>query len=109
LARQEIEIQKRIHEEQNRQYEEQKRLYEQRLAEYEEAKRKERALKQLELGLRMLGGQGVRDAALATAGMAPVPPRAPKSRDSNQSFNVLMPNGAMIRCRDTGTAFFCNN
>lgn len=109
LARAEADMQRKIYDEQVRQYEDRKRIYDQQVAEYEEAKRKERARKQLEMGLRMLSGQSVRDAAMATSGMAPIPPGAPPIRNTNQSFNVIMPNGNMIRCRDTGTAFFCNN
>ena len=61
------------------------------MAAIEKQKAKERNLKQLEMGLRMMGGQSVQDSAMATARMPPLP-QAP----GPITQRITMPNGRRV-------------
>jgi hypothetical protein len=65
-------------------------------------KAKERNMKQLELGLRMMGGQSFQDSAMATARMPPLPqPPGPITQ------RITMPNGRGLTCTTVGTNTNC--
>lgn len=87
-------------------YEQQQQAYEQQLAAYEEEKKrreKAKALKQLELGLRLLAGQPPADAAMATAGMMPIAPQRP----SVETYTITTPRG-MTNCTYVSSARVMN-
>jgi hypothetical protein len=97
-----IEIANRQALQQQAHYEEQKRRYDEQQAAIKKEKDHQRNLKQLELGLRMMAGQSVQDASMATAGMQPLPkPPGP----INQT--IIMPGGKMVNCSTTGTVTHC--
>lgn len=97
-----LEVASRQASQQQAQYEEQKRQYDAQLAALQKEKDRQRALKQLEMGLRMMGGQSPQDAAMATSGMAPLPkPPGPVNQ------TIIMPGGRMVNCTTTGTVTNC--
>lgn len=88
--------------EQQRLYEQQMRQYEAQLAAIEKERERQRSLKLMELGFRMMAGQPVTDAALATSGMAPLPkPAAPGHQ------TIVMPNGRVVTCTINGSVTNC--
>lgn len=83
-------------------YQQQKNQYDEQVAAIEKQKAKERNMKQLEMGLRMMGGQSVQDAAMATARMPPIPqPPGPITQ------RITMPNGRGMTCTTVGTDTNC--
>lgn len=97
-----LEIASRQATQQQAQYETEKRQYDEQVAAIKKEKERQRNLKQLELGLRMMGGQNIQDAAMATSGMQPLPkPPGP----INQT--IIMPGGRMVNCTTTGTVTNC--
>jgi hypothetical protein len=83
-------------------YQQQKAQYDEQVAAIEKQKAKERSMKQLEMGLRMMGGQSVQDAAMATARMPPLP-QAP----GPITQRITMPNGRGMTCTTVGTNTNC--
>ncbi len=83
-------------------YLQQKAQYDEQVAAIEKQKARERNLKQLEMGLRMMGGQSVQDAAMATARMPPMP-QAP----GPITQRITMPNGRSMTCTTTGSNTNC--
>ena len=97
-----LEIASRQAIQQQAQYEIEKRQYDEQVAALKKEKERQRSLKQLELGLRMMGGQTIQDAAMATAGMQPLPkPPGPVNQ------TIIMPGGKMVNCTTTGTVTNC--
>lgn len=83
-------------------YQQQKAQYDEQVAAIEKQKARERSMKQLEMGLRMMGGQSAQDAAMATARMPPLP-QAP----GPITQRITMPNGRSMTCTTTGTNTNC--
>jgi murein L,D-transpeptidase YcbB/YkuD len=83
-------------------YQQQKEQYDAQVAAVEKQRAKEKNMKQLEMGLRMMGGQSVQDAAMATARMPPLP-QAP----GPITQRITMPNGRSMTCTTTGTNTNC--
>lgn len=97
LAKSQFEAQQSQYEQQQRQYQEQRSQYEAQVAAQEKAKEKEKSMKLMELGFRMMGGQPIGDAAMATAGMQPISPRAP-ARPVFENYSITMPGGRTTNC-----------
>jgi len=83
-------------------YQQQQAQYEAQVAAIEKQKSKERSMKQLELGLRMMGGQSIQDASMATARMPPLP-QAP----GPITQTLTMPNGRSMTCTTIGSNTNC--
>ena len=79
-------------------YDRQKAAYDTRVAEIEREKERQKGLKLLELGLRMSSGQSIQDAAMATAGMMPLPPTAPRGLQEHENFRVTNGQGDFANC-----------
>jgi hypothetical protein len=108
-AARQFEAQQRQYEAQQAQYLEQRRSYDQQVAEQQAEKEKRKNLKLMELGFRMLGGQPIGDAAMATAGMAPIyQPTAP-SRPAFENYTVTLPGNRTSYCSYDTTlrAMYC--
>jgi hypothetical protein len=88
---------------QQQQYERDQAAYEQQMAAIQKERERQRAMKQLELGLRMMGGQSPIDAVNSVGTNAPIAPRAPTP--INQT--ITMPNGRMVNCTTMGTMTNC--
>jgi len=88
-----------IYDQQMALYEKQKSEYEDQQAQIEKEKEKQKGLKMLELGLRMAGGQSIRDASMATAGMQPLPSPVPPSMRLQETYRITTPNGGTVNCR----------
>jgi hypothetical protein len=101
-CRQRIDLAKQSAKQQQDIYDQQKRQYDDQLASIEKQKAKERNLKQLEMGLRMMGGQSVQDSAMATARMPPLP-QAP----GPITQRLTMPNGRSMTCTTVGSNTNC--
>lgn len=97
LAKRQFEAQQAQYDQQQRQYQEQRSQYESQVAAQEKAKEKEKNMKLMELGFRMMGGQSVTDASMATAGMQPISPRAP-ARPVFENYSITMPGGRTTNC-----------
>jgi hypothetical protein len=98
----ELELATRKAHQQQKEYEEQKRQYDEQVAAIQKERDRQRSLKQLELGLRMMSGQPIQDAVRETAGMPPLPkPPGP----ANQT--IIMPGGRIVNCHTTGTVTNC--
>ncbi len=96
-AARQFEAQQRQYEAQQAQYQEQTRLHDQQVAELQAEKEKRKNLKLMELGFRMMGGQPVGDAAMATAGMMPPTPQQP-ARPAFENYTVRFSNGNTANC-----------
>ena len=101
-CRQRIDLAKQSAKQQQDIYEQQKRQYDAQVAAIEKQRERDRSAKQLELGLRMMGGQSIQNAAMATARMPPLP-QAPGPITQTLS----MPGGRMMNCTTTGTVTNC--
>ncbi len=88
---------------QQQQYEREQAEYEKRVAEIQREREKQRAMRQLELGLRMMGGQSLGDAVNSVGTGAPIAP----SRPSPVTQTITLPNGRMINCTTFGTITNC--
>lgn len=88
---------------QQQQYERELAAYEQQMASIQREREQQRAMKQLELGLRMMGGQSPVDAVNSVGTGAPIVPRAPTP--INQT--ITLPNGRMVNCTTMGTMTNC--
>jgi hypothetical protein len=86
------------YERQKAEYDQQKAAYDSRVAEVAREKERQKGLTLLELGLRMSSGQSVRDAAMATAGMQPLPPTAPTGLQRHENFRVTNGQGDFANC-----------
>ena len=108
-AARQFESQQRQYEAQQAQYQEQKRLYDQQVAELQAEKEKRKNLKLMELGFRMMGGQPVGDAAMATAGMAPISRPTAPSRPAFENYTVTLPGNRTSYCSYDTTlhAMYC--
>ncbi len=84
-------------------YERERLLYEQRLAEHQKEVERQRAMRQVELGLRLLGGQPPIQALGSVGTGAPIAPVAP--RPFMQT--IILPGGRSINCSTTGTITNC--
>ena len=101
-CRQRIDLAKQSAKQQQDIYQQQKAQYDEQVAAIEKQKAKERNMKQMEMGLRMMGGQSVQDAAMATARMPPIPqPPGPITQ------RITMPNGRGMTCTTVGTDTNC--
>jgi hypothetical protein len=96
-ATRQFEAQQMQYESQQAQYEEQKRIYDQQITYQQAEKEKRKNLKLMELGFRMMGGQPVGDAAMATAGMMPIIPKEP-SRPAFENYSIRLPSGITVNC-----------
>lgn len=88
---------------QQQQYEREQAAYQEQMAAIQKERERQRAMKQLELGLRMMGGQSPVDAVNSVGTGAPIAPRAPTP--TNQT--ITLPNGRMINCSTFGTMTNC--
>ena len=86
------------YERQKAEYDQQKAAYDKRVAEIAREKERQKGLKLLELGLRMSSGQSIQDAAMATAGMMPLPPTAPRGLQRHENFRVTNGQGDFANC-----------
>jgi hypothetical protein len=78
--------------------------YEEQAAELKRRQEKERSLRQLELGLRMLGGQAPTDAVNSLGTGAPLT----KPRPPSTSHSIRLPNGRVMNCNTFGDHTNCN-
>jgi hypothetical protein len=85
------------------QYEKEKAEYDRQVAAIQKEREKQRAMRQLELGLRMMGGQSPIDAVNSVGTGAPIAP----SRPTPINQTITMPNGRMINCTTFGTNTNC--
>jgi hypothetical protein len=109
LAKRQFEAQQAQYEQQQRQYQFQQQQYQAQVAAAEEEKEKRKNLKLMELGLRMMGGQPVGDAAMATAGMAPISRPIAPSRPAFENYTVTLPGNRTSYCSYDTTlhAMYC--
>jgi len=85
-------------------YQQELAAYEEQAAELKRQKDKERAMRQLELGLRMMGGQSPVEAVNSLGTGAPIArPRPPTTHHS-----IRLPNGRMMNCNTFGDHTNCN-
>jgi hypothetical protein len=66
-----------------------------------EKERKEKGMRQLEMGLRMLAGESVQDAAMGAARIPPLrvaPPSMPRMQ-FQENYRITTPNGGLVNCR----------
>lgn len=85
------------------QYQAEQDEYERRVAAIEREREKQRGMRQLELGLRMMGGQRPIDAINSVGTGMPIAP----SRPAPINQTITMPNGRMINCTTLGTNTNC--
>lgn len=85
------------------QYAREKEVYDKRIAEIEKERERARGMKQLELGLRMLGGQTPLDAINSVGTGKPITPIAP----SPIHQTITTPSGRMINCTTIGNNTNC--
>ena len=88
---------------QQQQYEREQAAYQEQMAGIQKERERQRAMKQLELGLRIIGGQSPIDAVNSVGTGAPIAPKAPMP--TNQT--ITLPNGRMINCSTFGTVTNC--
>ena len=84
-------------------YERELAVYNQQLAENKRERDRQRALKQLELGLRMMGGQSIGEAARSVGTGAPIMPPRP----AIQNQTITLPGARSIHCTTVGTVTNC--
>jgi hypothetical protein len=77
--------------------------YDRQVAAIAKEKERQRGMRQLELGLRMMGGQSPVDAVNSVGTGMPIAPNRPSP--INQT--ITMPNGRMINCTTLGTNTNC--
>lgn len=66
-----------------------------------EKEREEKGMRQLEMGLRMLAGESVQDAAMGAARIPPLrvaPPSMPRMQ-FQENYRITTPNGGLVNCR----------
>jgi hypothetical protein len=87
-------------------YDQQMALYQRQKSDYEtqqialqKEKEKQRWLKLSEFGFRLGAGQSATDAAMATAGMQPLPRPIPPNMQLDQYYRITTPNGGSVNCR----------
>lgn len=101
LAKRQFEAQQAQYEQEQLQHQQELSQYEAQIAVREQARKRareeEKNLKLMELGFRIMGGQSVGDASMATAGIMPLPPQAP-TPPVYQNFSVHMPGGKNVHC-----------
>jgi len=85
-------------------YDREKAAYERQMAAIEKERDRQRAMRQLELGLRMMGGQSPVNAMNSIGTNAPIAPTTPMP--INQT--ITTPSGRMITCTTMGTMTNCN-
>jgi hypothetical protein len=101
-CRQKLDFAKQDAAQRQRDYEEKKRQYDEQVAAIQKERDRQRGMKQLELGLRMMSGQPIQDAVRETAGMPPLPkPPGPVNQ------TIIMPGGRIVNCHTTGTVTNC--
>jgi hypothetical protein len=86
------------------QYEREKAAYDSQKEALQKEREKQRAMRQLELGLRLMGGQAPVDAVNSVGTNAPIAPRAPMPTTQT----ITLPNGRMVNCTTTGSMTNCN-
>jgi hypothetical protein len=84
-------------------YNREKAEYDRQVAAVEKEKEKQRAMRQLELGLRMMGGQSPVDAVNSVGTGMPIAP----SRPTPINQTITLPNGRMINCTTFGNNTNC--
>jgi hypothetical protein len=85
-------------------YEREKAAYDEQVAAIEKERDRQRAMRQLELGLRMMGGQSPLNALSSLGTGAPIGP-PPTPMPLNQT--IRLPNGRMVNCQTMGTFTNC--
>ncbi len=85
-------------------YEREQEDYERQVAEIERARERERGLRMMEYGTRLLGGQSPIDAALSIGTGRPVAPAAPDPI----SQTITTPGGRIIHCTTMGSMTNCH-
>lgn len=98
-----LELAKKQSAESEARYRAEQAAYEQRLAEIEKEKERQRGLRLLELGSRMMGGQRPIDALGSLGSGAPIAP----SRPTPINQTITLPNGRMVNCTTMGTMTNC--
>ena len=79
----------------------QKNEHDAMVAAAERQKEKEQGMKQLEMGLRMLAGESISDAAMGAARIPPLrvaPPSMPRMQ-FQENYRITTPNGGLVNCR----------
>ena len=84
-------------------YNKEKLEFDRQVASIQKEREKQRAMKQLELGLRMMGGQNPVDAVNSIGTGRPIAPTAPSP--INQT--ITTPSGRMINCTTIGSTTNC--
>lgn len=84
-------------------YERELAAYNQKVAEAKREQERQRNIRQLELGLRMMGGQSVGDAARSVGTGAPIAPPRP----AIQNQTIILPGARPINCSTVGTVTTC--
>jgi len=103
-CRMKIDFAKAESQRQQEQYEREKRAYENQIAQIEKERQRQRSLRQIELGLRLLGGQPPVDAVNSLGTGAPIAPRPP----SPITQIITLPNGRPMHCTTFGNITNCN-
>jgi len=84
-------------------YERELASYNQRVADLKREQDRQRAMRQLELGLRMMGGQPIGEAARSVGTGAPITPPAPPI----QNQTIILPGAQPIHCTTVGSITNC--
>ena len=88
---------------QQKKYEQDKAAYDQQMSEIAKERERQKSMRQLELGLRMLGGQSPASALSSLGTNAPIAPTPPMP----VNHTIVTPAGRMINCTTTGTLTNC--
>ena len=90
-----------LYQAQQAEYARQKNEHDAMVAAAAEKERKEKGMRQLEMGLRMLAGESVQDAAMGAARIPPLrvaPPSMPRMQ-FQENYRITTPNGGLVNCR----------
>lgn len=80
-----------------------KAAYDRKVLEIEKESERRKSLRQIELGLRLLGGQNPVDAVNSVGTGAPIAPRPP----GPVTHNINLPNGGFVSCTTVGRVTDC--
>jgi hypothetical protein len=80
-----------------------KAAYDKQVEAIQNERKRQQAMRQLELGLRMMGGQSPMNAVNSLGTNTPIAPSMPLP--INQT--ITMPNGRMVNCTTVGTMTNC--
>jgi len=98
-----LDLAKKQSQEAQQKYDQDKAEYDRKMAEIKKQQDQQRAMKQLELGLRMIGGQSPVDAVNSVGTGRPIAPSMPSP--INQT--ITTPSGRMINCTTIGNNTNC--